>query len=196
MRSPMVWSASAFAVLAFACAPALAQVGFSDQVCPEATQYVLNAGKLRKDDPPQRVYDAAIAAANAYEQCSKVKLSYAFREAQHYADTRGAGFAVVAARALIAMDRLADARSILLKWRPLVQQVVDWKSETMAAQSAHAAGEAVTRAGDNRTSAYRNAAKEIVDAVDDELAVIADRTRDVTRPQAQQSPLPAPTRKP
>ena len=196
MRSLVVSSALTLGVLALSGAPASAQVGFKDSICPESTQYVLAAGKLRRDDPPQHVYDAAQAAANAYEQCSKTKLSYGFREAQHYADTRGAGFAVVAARALIALDRLAEARSTLQKWRPLVQQVVDWQSETTAFQSADVNGFAVTTSGDHRPSMYRASAKEIVAAVDEELAVIAGRSRDLTRPQALQSPLPAPTRNP
>src|ERR1700736_2692371 len=99
-----------------------APAGFSDVICPGATQYVLGVGKLRNDDPPPR---RCAAAVDAYQRCSKEKLSNGYREAQHYADTRAAGLAVVAARALIALNRSEDARRELLHWRPLVQQVVD-----------------------------------------------------------------------
>ena len=182
---------TALALVFLACSfgPASAATpGFSDTVCPEATQSMLAAGKLRKDDPPQRVYEAAQAAVDAYQRCSRDKLSNGFREAQHYADTRASGLAVVAARALIALNRNDDARRELLQWRPLVQQVVDWKSETETTAVGHKPVEAdpdkVTlprsdaaggpRAGDNRTSAYRAAAKEIVVAIDEELGKISD----------------------
>jgi hypothetical protein len=169
--------------------------GFADGICPQATQYVIAAGKLRQDDPPQRVYEAAQAVTDAYAQCSKEKLSSGFREPQHYADTRAAAFAVLAARALVAMDRLDEARSELQHWRPLAQQVVDWKGETSAYQSADPNGYAVTVGADNRTSLYRASAKEIVAAMDTELAAIDRRTHDVARPQAQQ-PSPGPAASP
>ncbi len=167
-----------------------AEAGFSDVICPEATQYMLAAGKVRRDDPPQRVYDAAQAAVDAYQRCSKDKLANGFREAQHYADTRGAGLAVVAARALIALNRQDDARRVLMHWRPLAQQVVDWQSETQTVAQGHNRAEkpdsadhatsgipepSVNAVGsDHRPSMYRAAAKEIVVAIDEELGKIAD----------------------
>ena len=129
MRTFVVSAAAVFAVSLCSGGQALAQ-GFSDKICPEATQYVLAVGKLRKDDPPKQIYDASQAATDAYERCSKEKLSNGFREAQHYADTRAGQFAVVAARALVALNRPDDARKELQHWRPLVQQVVDWQAET------------------------------------------------------------------
>lgn len=164
-----------------------AEAGFSDVICPEATQYMLAAGKVRKDDPPQRAYETFQAAVDAYERCSKNKLSNGFREAQHYADTRAGGLAVVAARSLIALNRPDDARRELEHWRPLVQQVVDWKSETettgVGHKPAEASGDSAAvprpdapgpRSGDNRPSMYRTSAKEIVLAIDAELGKIAD----------------------
>ena len=198
MRTVTVVLALAFVSCPFGRASA---AGFSDSICPEATQYVLGVGKLSKDDPPQRVYDAAQAAVDAYALCSKDKLSHGFREAQHYADTRGAGLAVVAARALIALNRLDDAQRELQQYRPLVQQVVDWQSETQTSSNAHfhrAAEDAPTGPGggndvqttgsDHRPSMYRASAKDIVAAIDAELAQIALRSRDVAHPQAQTSP--------
>lgn len=170
-----------------------AEAGFSDTICPGATPYMLAAGKLRKDDPPQRVYETFQAAVDAYERCSKEKLSNGYREAQHYADTRAGGLAVVAARTLIALNRPDDARRELLQWRPLVQQVVDWKSETMTTAVGHKppaesdvgpprADPPGPISGDNRPSMYRASAKEIVAAIDAELGKIADLHAPATKP--------------
>jgi hypothetical protein len=167
--------------------PAVAQT-FKDSICPEATQYVMAVGRARNDDPPQRVYDVAQAAANAYEHCSKIKLSNGYREAQHYADTRGASFAVVAARALIALRRFDDARRQLEHWRALAQQVVDWQTEPTAFTSADVNGHEVTTDTDHRPSMYRQSAREIVAAADAALEEVSRLSRDIARPQAQQSP--------
>lgn len=109
---------------------ATADAGFANSICPEATQFVRAVGKLRTDDPPQKAYDAAQAAVDAYARCSKDKLANGFREPQHYADTRAGGLAVVAARALVSLNRPDDARRELQQYRAIVQNVVDWQSET------------------------------------------------------------------
>lgn len=178
-------TASAFAV----------QPAFSDTICPEGTQYVLAVGKVRTDDPPQRIYDAAHAASEAYARCSSQKLAYGFREAQHYADVRSAQFAVVAARALVAMGRLDEARSMLTYHRARAQQVAEWITEPTAQNSAHANGSAVATAGDNRASMYRESAKEIVLAADEQLAEIARLGADVSRRQGVR-PAPSPSPQP
>ena len=175
-----------------------AEAGFSDVICPEATQYVVNVGKLRRDDPPQRIYEAAQAATDAYQRCSKDKLSNGFREAQHYADTRGSSFAVLAARALVALNRPEDARRELETWRPLAQQVVDWQSETQTSVIGHKpVGEeeiaAKVTGGDHRKSMYHDSAKEIVSAIDAEVARIDASLRDRPRTQGRATPAPAPT---
>lgn len=187
-----------------ATAAGAAEPGFSDVICPQATQYVLAVGKLRNDDPPERIYAAAQAATDAYQRCSKEKLSYGFREAQHYADTRGAGLAVVAARALIALNRADDARRELEQWRPLVQQVVDWKSETQTIASGNKPAESAdgngapradidrVRQGDHRNSMYRESAKDIVSAIDTVLTSL----RELPRTQGRATPAPAPTATP
>ena len=199
-------AALALAVVACSWSPApAANAGFSDVICPEATQYMVAAGKLRKDDPPQFVYDTFQAAVDAYERCSKTKLSYGFREAQHYADTRAAGLAVVAARALIALNRPDDARRELTMWRPLVQQVVDWQSETQTSVTGHKPGDdplpiggagANVTGGDHRKSMYAVSAKEIVAAIDTEIEHIDASLRERPRTQGRSSPAPAPTSRP
>ena len=165
-----------------------AQPVFADTICPAATQYVIAAGKLRRDDPPQRVYDATQAVTDAYEQCSKSMLSNGFREPQHYADTRAAQFAVLAARALIAMNRLDDARRELTRWRPLVQQVVDWRTETEAFASADVNGSSTTTAGNHSLSRYHESAKQVVAAIDVELGRIDALSHDAARPAGSPAP--------
>jgi hypothetical protein len=166
-----------------------ADTGFSDKICPEATQYVLAVGKTRGDEAPQKVYDVAQAAVDAYGRCSKDKLSNGFREAQHYADLRGGQFSVIAARALIALKRTDEARAELQAHRVLVQQVVDWQSETLTQSLGHAPArsgseDATGRAGgatggdagafgsDHRPSMYKKSAQEVVAAIDAVLASI------------------------
>ena len=191
----------AFALSACCFSPALAAApGFSDVICPEATQYVLAIGKLSKDDPTQRIYDAAQAATDAYQRCSKNKLSSGNSEGQHYADTRGSSFAVLAARCLVALNRPEDARRELALWRPLVQQVVDWRSGSVLSAVGHAPAAAaeiqedvasVSR-GDHRSSMYRDSAKEIVAAIDVELARIDASSEARPRTQSREGPTPAP----
>jgi hypothetical protein len=190
MRTVIAGLALALAAVSLG-GPAAAQ-SFKDTICPEATQYVMAVGRARSDDPPQRIYDVAQAAANAYERCSKQKLSYGFREAQHYADTRGASFAVVAARGLIALRRFDDARRQLEHWRAVAQNVVDWRTETTAFTSADVNGHEVTTDSDHRPSMYLVSAREIVAAADAALEEVSRLSRDIARPQAQQSPAPHP----
>jgi hypothetical protein len=189
----LLCGAFVFALGAVAAAPAAAvEPAFSDVICPEGTQYVLAAAKLRRDDPPQRVYDAAHATAEAYARCSSQKLAYGFREAQHYADVRSAQFGVVAGRALIALGRLDEARAELQRDRALAKEVAEWITEPTAQNSAHANGTPAATPSDNRPSMYRESAKEIVQSADESLAEIARLTADVARRQRAQPP-PSPT---
>lgn len=179
------------AVVGSLASPSPAGAAFSDAICPQATQYVMALGKLTRDDPPQRIYDGAQAATNAYERCSQEKLGSGLHEAQHYADVRGAGFAVLASRALISLGRFGDAKSELEHWRPLVQQVVDWRMETEAYASGDANGSSTTvGSSNNRRSMYYQSAGDIVTAIDAELATIAQRSGTQAQPQASPGHTP------
>ena len=195
-RSMRVALSIAFAVVlgaATAVPSAAVQPGFSDTICPEGTQYVLAVGKVRVDDPPQRIYDVAHAASEAYARCSSQKLAYGFREAQHYADVRSAQFGVIAARALVALGRLDEARALLLHDRALAQNVADWITDPTAFNSAHVNGSAVATGSDKRPSMYQESAKEIVTAADEALAEISRLGTDTSRRQGvRPSPSPAP----
>jgi hypothetical protein len=185
---------AALALAATATGPSFAVTpGFKDSICPEGTQYVLAVAKVHTDDPPQRVYEAAHAAAEAYARCSSQKLAYGFREAQHYADVRQAGFGIAAARALMWMGRLDEARDELLRYRAMAKEVAEWITEPTAQNSAHANGYAVASPSDNRPSMYRASAKEIVQTADELLAEIARHVTEVPRRQgAEPSPSPRP----
>lgn len=200
MRASVFAALAAVSVAAasFAGTAAAAEPGFSDVICPEATQYVLAVGKLHNNDAPEKIYPVVQAAVDAYQRCSKDKLSNGFREAQHYADTRGSGFAVIAAKQLVAMKRYDEARRELEQWRPLAQQVVDWQSETETPHNAmhpkddpksHSGGTVAT-GSDHRGSMYQPAAKDVVTAIDAELAELSALNRDVSRPQAAPSGSP------
>lgn len=166
--------------------------GFTDAICPEGTHFVLEVGKLRVDDPPERIYAAAHAAAKAYEICATQKLAYGFREAQHYADVRGAGFGVVAARALIALKRYDEARAELLRDRALAQNVADWFTETSVYNSADVNAVPQVIQSDHRPSMYRASAREIVASAEEALAEVA-RLAGAPRSQAvRPSPSPSP----
>jgi hypothetical protein len=192
-RAVSVALAAAAAVLLRGAPAAAAPATFTDVICPAATQYVIAAGKLRVDDSPDRIYAAAQAAADAYALCSKEKLSHGYREAQHYADTRGAGFSVVAARALIALNRLDEARRELVQARAFAQQVVDWHFETEAYNSADVNGFAVTiNADPRRRSMYWQSAKEIVDSADQALEEI-DRLTGRRQASPPRAPAAQPT---
>jgi hypothetical protein len=194
----------AFALSAAALRPVAAAPGFADGICPEATQYVLAVGKLSKGDPTQRIYDAAQAVTDAYQRCSKLKLTNGLTEEMHYADTRGSSFAVLAARALVGLNRHEDARRELLQWRPLAQQVVDWKSGSVASAQGHAPNPLVdvqpdvagVGRGDHRSSRYVDSAKEIVAAIDVDLARIDATLRDRPQTQGRGIPVPAPSSRP
>ena len=164
----------------------------SDRICPEATQYVMAYGKLRGDNSSQQYYEAAKAAADAYARCSKDKLASGFREAQHYADLRTGGFLLVAARALTALNRPDEARGELQRIRPLVHQIVDWQTETTTPPQGHASSTrdapvTVDAIGsDHHRSIYRTAARDLVVAIDAQLAAIERLSRDAPRPAVPQ----------
>lgn len=177
-------AALALAVGLFPAAAVAAPAPFADSICPEAAQYVIAAGNLTKNDSAQKVYDTAQAAVEAYTRCSKDKLSNGFREPQHYADTRSAQFAIMAARALIVLNRPEDARRELKQYRALAQNVVDWQSEVETPHNAYARGTgsqggevptSTTRdvnQNGHRPSLYQKSAKEVVAAADELLAQI------------------------
>jgi hypothetical protein len=172
---------AAVAVLMAPASRAGAQAAFSDKLCPEATQYVVAVSTLTQKDLPQKQYDALHAAANAYDNCGKRHLASAEIEpGVHYAYTRQASFGVAEARALLALNRTADAKRALENSKRLAQDVFDWK------QSYNQSGSSIASSGsDNRPSVYRDLAKEVLAAANDMLAKLA-------APAAAATPVPSP----
>jgi len=115
----------AVAAAALAALAPRADAAFSDKLCPEATQYVIALTSVPPNDA-QKVYDAAHQTTNAYEICSRRHLADANIEpGVHYAYTREASFLVVEARALLALNRPADAKAVLEHSRRLASDVMD-----------------------------------------------------------------------
>ncbi|MEA2787413.1 MAG: hypothetical protein QOF71_3517 [Candidatus Eremiobacteraeota bacterium] len=170
-----VLALAAAAVLVLPASPAHAQAApFSDRLCPEATQYVVALGKLTAADTPQVIYDAAHATTAAYETCATRYLGNGQIEPQvHYAHTRQASFSIVEARALVALNRSADAKRVLQNSRHLAIDVFDWRTDGAT----------------KRPSNYHDAAGDIVAAADADLAKLA-------APAATTSAAPAPSSSP
>jgi hypothetical protein len=179
----------ALAFAALSLPAARADAAFTDIVCPEASQYVVAVGQLKPSDPPQRVYDAANAAAVAYDVCAKRQLADANLEpGVHYAYTREAGFAIVSARALIALNRQSDAKAVVQNARRLAQDVVDWR------RSIQQNGSVIASSGsNNQPSAYRDAARDVVAAADQLLANLSGVEASSPAPAASAVPAPAST---
>jgi hypothetical protein len=149
---------------------AQAQAQFADTLCPEATQYVVALGKLTQSATAQQVYDVAHATTAAYETCATRQLTDGKIEPQvHYAYTRQASFSIIEARALVALNRPADAKRVLQNSRRLAADVYDWRSDS------------------KRPSNYHDAAKDIVDAADAALAKLSAPAA----PAASGAPAPA-----
>jgi hypothetical protein len=176
-------------VLAASFGPASA--AFSDQLCPEATQYVVAITSLPRNETAQKVYDAAHATTTAYDACGKRHLADANVEpGVHYAYTRQASFEVVEARALLVLNRPADAKAVLENAKRLAQDVFDWR------RSINQSGAIIASSGnDNRPSVYHTAAKEILDSVNDMLAKLAAPAPSASgAPATSPAPRPSPAR--
>ncbi|MDB5071267.1 MAG: hypothetical protein JWM87_2378 [Candidatus Eremiobacteraeota bacterium] len=174
-------------IAAFAATASRADAAFSDKLCPEATQYVIALGQVPPSDPPQRIYDAARATTAAYDSCAKRQLADAKIEpGVHYAYTREASFAILEARALVALNRPSDAKAVALNAKRLAQDVFDWR------RSIDQNGAYIQSSGsDNRPSVYRDSAKEIIAAADDMLAKLA-----AVPATASAAPVPVPVSSP
>ena len=167
-----VLALAAVAVLLAPVSRADAQAAFSDRLCPEATQYVVALGKLTASDSAQVVYDTAHATTAAYETCATRYLGDGQIEPQvHYAHTRQASFSIIEARALVALNRPADAKRVLQNSRRLAGDVFDWRTDSNT----------------KRPSNYHDAAKDIVDAADAMLAKLSA----TATPAASGAPAPA-----
>jgi hypothetical protein len=174
----------AFGVAAFATSAPRADAAFSDALCPEATQYVVALGQVPPNDPPQRIYDAARATTAAYDSCAKRQLADAKIEpGVHYAYTRQASFAILEARALVALNRPSDAKAVVLNAKRLAQDVFEWRRSIDQNGSYIASSRS-----NNQPSFYRDAAKDVIAAADDMLAKLS-----AVPPAATAVPAPAAT---
>jgi hypothetical protein len=175
-----LWGVLTLAVAVLLVPASRADAAFSDQLCPEATQYVLALGTISPNDPAQKRYDALHAATTAYDTCAQRHLADANIEpGVHYAYTRQASFGVLEARALLDLNRPADAKREAETCKRLAQDVFDWRRAV-----AQGGSNIASSGSDTRPSIYRDAAKEIIAAANDLLAKIA-------APPASAAPAPA-----
>jgi hypothetical protein len=137
---------------------------FSDALCPDVVPYAVALGKLKPNDEPQLVYDAAHAVQIAYETCAKRYLSGQNAEGAHYGATREAYYGIVQARALVQLGRPGDARAELERDRAIAQDVADW-TPSGAANAAQQSGAKYSR--------FRESAQNLVGAANAELARLA-----------------------
>lgn len=137
---------------------------FSDQLCPEATQTVQAVQALTVAADPQKIYDTALAASNAYDGCAKRWLGdQNIEPGAHYARTREAQFGVLAGRALVALKRPDDARREFTRDRALASDVASWEV------AVHGVDAGVQTNSDSKYSRWRPTALLVVEAADDEL---------------------------
>jgi hypothetical protein len=174
------WSALALAFAAVLLAPAPpANAAISDKLCPEATKLVAGLSDM-KDADQQQVYEAARKITAAYEDCAKTHVvNMSVEPGAHYAYTREAGYDIVAARALVALHRTSEAKTLVLHGRHLAQDVYDWRGTSTVYDSSSTSSRA-----DSRPSVYRAAAKEIMGTADALL-------KDLAAPAATAAPPPA-----
>ncbi len=166
----LVTGALALVLVLAAAASERADAAFSDQQCPEATQYVVALGSVKPSDP-QAVYAAVHAVTNAYDICAKRELADGNVEpGVHYAYTREASYQIVEARALAAMNRPDDAKAVAQNAKRLAQDVFDWRRSYQQSSSGNSIG---SSGSDTRPSAYRDSAKDILAAANDMLAKFA-----------------------
>ncbi|HEX3466482.1 MAG TPA: hypothetical protein VHT05_00105 [Candidatus Elarobacter sp.] len=157
------------AAMTIGCVTAAAAAGASaapsDTLCPETVSRVLVLTKMKASDPPASVYDASKAAIDQFQICLDRQLNDGNVEpGVHYAQLRESQFGVLAARALIALGRTDDARTELERDRKLAANVADW-------QFANSGSNIGANQGTyGRYSDFHDAAKQVVTAVDAELA--------------------------
>ena len=143
---------------------------YADALCPESVQRVQAMTKMKASDPPAAVYEAVRAAMDAYQTCLERQLGDANIEpGVHYAQLREAQFGVLAARALVGLGRVEDARSELERDRKLAQNVAEWQYSNSGSNIGTSQG----TYGQN--SVYHDTAKEIVAAADAALARLPPR---------------------
>lgn len=163
-----VVAAAIVAIAAAPCAAAVPDVQYSDPICPEAAARVTAVRALSTATPPQAVYDATQAAADAFDICAKRKLgNQDIEPGAHYANLRAAQFSYLAARALARLQRTDEARRELQEARRRAADVAAWET------SVHGVDPGVAvQSSNNRASRFKPDADALVASIGSELATL------------------------
>ncbi len=190
MRSLGIGCAAALLACS-AITPAKAADAPADLVCPRAVPKLVAFQDASKTRDLAKILPAVRGVADAYLTCLSEAKTRTYEEPyMNYDRARAAQFLVVEGRALAATGDTHSAVAALNDAHDLAEQVVTWKpmSQTYVQSSNVHVGNSAGRSTDLDGSRYRDAAKAILAAADDELVKL-DAT---PRRQAKSSPSPSP----
>lgn len=171
--------------------PGIAAEKVSDAICPTAVppMVALNAGD---QTDPAKFFAAATTVIDAYKTCASTALSQGQTEPQgHYDQVKEAQFEILAARALVAQGRLADAKSLLSHARKLVDDVVNWRTGGLnysASNNANVGNSTNRNSLSSLKSRFADAASDVRDAADADL-----KSLDKLMGSAGTNPSPSPS---
>ncbi len=159
--------------LAFAPHPAAAQ---SDVNCPNAVPALSEYLKITKASPDdhQVVANAALKAAEAYNDCGRIVLRDTRQQDNkfQYSEVREASFRIVAARNFFAMQNVKQARSEFSSAEKLAGDVADYTN----------------RGSGSRASIFKDSADEIRGQAKAALDAMNDAAKNPAAPNAAASP--------
>jgi hypothetical protein len=173
--------------------PAIAETAVADPICPRAVPKLVAFNEAAASKDVAKITAAARSAADAYTLCAseaQVTKGVAVEPTVNYDKTRAAQYLVVLGRALAASGNAAEAGTALKSARTLADDVFGWQPD---AQTWHASqtsggvpggkpaddpglvggGNSAARNTDRNGSRYKEAARQIRTAADEELAKLA-----------------------
>jgi hypothetical protein len=165
--------AVAACAVASASPAAAADVALSDPLCPRAVPQIAAFNEAASSKDVVKITSAVRGVADAYVVCvseAQVKKGVAVEPTVNYDKTRAAQYLVVLGRALAASGNTADAVTALKNARQFADDVVGWQPASQTWHASNVAGNSASRNVDANGSRYKDAAKEIRTAADDELA--------------------------
>ena len=185
--------------------PAAADTAPTDQICPRAVPKIVGFNDAAASKDTAKIAAAARGAADAYAVCAseaQVAKGVAVEPSVNYDKTRAAQYLVVAGRALAAGGNATEAGAVLKTARHYADDVVSWQPDaqtwhasqtTGGAAGGMSAGEADPGPGssggnsagrntDRNGSRYKEAARQIRTAADEELAKLAPSSSGAAKP--------------
>jgi hypothetical protein len=166
--------------------PAAAAPLPTDQMCPRAVPKIVALNDAAASLDKGKIATAARGAADAYSVCAseaQVAKGVAIEPTVNYDKTRAAQYFVVVGRALAASGNTAEAGAALKTARQYADDVIGWQPESISWHASQTsggpvAGEGMAPTGGNTAarnpdrdgSRYKDVARQILSAADQELA--------------------------